>query len=113
MSFYDLSLFNRFIARLLIRACVHVFIGHPYFVALQAHPEFCSRPLTPSPPFLGLVAAACGASTLAEQVKRNQTEYKSPHPENAKVMPAREAASSLGQGKPQAVQGVKVAQESS
>ncbi|NXD32383.1 PYRG synthase, partial [Spelaeornis formosus] len=33
---------------------------HPFFIGLQAHPEFCSRPLNPSPPFLGLVAAACG-----------------------------------------------------
>ena len=34
--------------------------GHPYFVGFQAHPEFCTRPLNPSPPFLGFVAAAAG-----------------------------------------------------
>jgi len=33
---------------------------HPFFVATQAHPEFTSRPLRPSPFFLGLVAAALG-----------------------------------------------------
>lgn len=31
---------------------------HPYFVALQAHPEFKSRPMRPSPPFAGFVKAA-------------------------------------------------------
>jgi CTP synthase len=32
---------------------------HPYFVGLQAHPEFQSRPLRPQPMFAGLVKAAC------------------------------------------------------
>ena len=32
--------------------------GHPFFVALQAHPEFKSRPMRPSPPFTGFVAAS-------------------------------------------------------
>ena len=31
---------------------------HPYFIACQFHPEFKSRPTTPHPLFLGLVAAA-------------------------------------------------------
>ena len=31
--------------------------GHPYFVGTQAHPEFRSRPLTPSPLYLGFVKA--------------------------------------------------------
>ncbi len=31
---------------------------HPFFVALQAHPEFKSRPMRPSPPFVGFVEAA-------------------------------------------------------
>ncbi len=31
---------------------------HPYFVATQAHPEFKSRPLNPSPLFDGLIKAA-------------------------------------------------------
>jgi CTP synthase len=33
---------------------------HPYFVAVQYHPEFKSRPGRASPPFLGLVLAASG-----------------------------------------------------
>ena len=32
--------------------------GHPYFVGVQYHPEFKSRPNRPSPPFLGLLQAA-------------------------------------------------------
>ena len=31
---------------------------HPYFIGAQFHPELTSRPLTPSPLFMGLVAAA-------------------------------------------------------
>uniref|UniRef100_A0A6B2E6L6 CTP synthase n=1 Tax=Phlebotomus kandelakii TaxID=1109342 RepID=A0A6B2E6L6_9DIPT len=31
---------------------------HPYYVATQFHPEYLSRPLKPSPPFLGLILAA-------------------------------------------------------
>ena len=31
---------------------------HPYFVGAQFHPELTSRPLHPSPMFMGLVAAA-------------------------------------------------------
>ncbi len=33
---------------------------HPYFVGVQFHPEFKSRPGRPSPPFLGLLKAATG-----------------------------------------------------
>ncbi|RYR27394.1 hypothetical protein Ahy_B01g051430 isoform A [Arachis hypogaea] len=34
--------------------------NHPYFVGVQFHPEFKSRPGKPSPLFLGFIAAACG-----------------------------------------------------
>ncbi len=34
--------------------------GHPYFMAAQFHPEFKSRPLSPSPLHRGLVQAAVG-----------------------------------------------------
>ncbi|XP_059613397.1 CTP synthase [Phlebotomus argentipes] len=34
--------------------------NHPYYVATQFHPEYLSRPLKPSPPFLGLILAATG-----------------------------------------------------
>ena len=47
---------------------------HPYFVATQSHPEFTSRPLRPSPFYVGLVAAALGRSAVgpvgAEQTRR-------------------------------------------
>ena len=32
--------------------------GHPYYVGVQFHPEFKSRPGRPSPPFLGLLQSA-------------------------------------------------------
>lgn len=38
---------------------------HPWFVGVQFHPEYLSRVLRPSPPYLGFVAASCG---LLEQV---------------------------------------------
>ena len=34
--------------------------GHPYFVGVQFHPEYLSRVLEPSKPYLGLVAASAG-----------------------------------------------------
>eukprot|EP01118_Nematostelium_gracile_P004856 TRINITY_DN1578_c0_g1_i2.p1 TRINITY_DN1578_c0_g1~~TRINITY_DN1578_c0_g1_i2.p1 ORF type:complete len:615 (-),score=171.56 TRINITY_DN1578_c0_g1_i2:965-2740(-) len=33
---------------------------HPFFVGVQYHPEFKSRPLRPSPPFVGLLLASAG-----------------------------------------------------
>lgn len=33
---------------------------HPYFVATQYHPEYISRPLKPSAPYLGLILASAG-----------------------------------------------------
>ncbi len=36
---------------------------HPYFVATQAHPEFKSRPMNPSPLFDGLIKAAIKKNT--------------------------------------------------
>ncbi|ODN84015.1 CTP synthase [Cryptococcus amylolentus CBS 6039] len=85
---------------------------HPYFVGLQAHPEFCSRPLNPSPPFLGLVAAACGLNVLEEHIANNEKNYVDPHPQAAKVVPASEAATEAGKERSQTgVEGVKVADE--
>ncbi|URD73041.1 CTP synthase [Musa troglodytarum] len=34
--------------------------SHPYYVGVQFHPEFKSRPGKPSAVFLGLIAASCG-----------------------------------------------------
>jgi len=58
---------------------------HPFFVGLQAHPEFCSRPLNPSPPFLGFIAAASGEGVLREQVEAQKASFRPPHPENAMI----------------------------
>ena len=37
---------------------------HPYFVGVQYHPEYLTRPLSPSPPYLGLLLACLGQFTL-------------------------------------------------
>ena len=37
--------------------------GHPYYVGVQFHPEFKSRPHRPSPPFLGLLKASVSHSS--------------------------------------------------
>mmetsp|Transcript_18199 Transcript_18199/g.23579 ORF Transcript_18199/g.23579 Transcript_18199/m.23579 type:complete len:614 (+) Transcript_18199:47-1888(+) len=42
---------------------------HPYYVGCQYHPEFLSRPQRPSPPFLGLLLAAC--SKLDDFLEKN------------------------------------------
>ncbi|OBA27525.1 CTP synthase [Hanseniaspora valbyensis NRRL Y-1626] len=44
----------------LIRCEILELDDHPYYVATQYHPEYKSKVLKPSPPFLGLVAAASG-----------------------------------------------------
>ena len=58
---------------------------HPFFVGLQAHPEFCTRPLNPSPPFLGLIAAACGPDVLEQQMSQQVQMFQPPHPKEAMV----------------------------
>ncbi|KAL4068572.1 CTP synthase N-terminus-domain-containing protein [Scleroderma yunnanense] len=58
---------------------------HPFFVGLQPHPELCSRPLNPSPPFLGFIAAACSAGMLAEQLEEQARNFRPPHPDGAMV----------------------------
>ncbi|KAF9059325.1 CTP synthase N-terminus-domain-containing protein [Rhodocollybia butyracea] len=61
---------------------------HPFFVGLQAHPEFCTRPLNPSPPFLGFVAAASGSGVLQEQIEYQLANFTPPHPEDTMVSEA-------------------------
>lgn len=39
-------------------------LDHPYFVGTQFHPEYLTRPLRPSPPYLGLILAACGKLSM-------------------------------------------------
>ncbi|TFY74719.1 hypothetical protein EWM64_g9293 [Hericium alpestre] len=63
-----------------LRAGRGVVEDHPFFVGLQAHPEFCTRPLNPSPPFLGFVAAACGPNVLEEYMEDQMKTFEPPHP---------------------------------
>lgn len=42
---------------------------HPFYLAVQYHPEFKSRPACPSPPFLALCLASAGM--LGERLKRD------------------------------------------
>ncbi|XP_006463493.1 hypothetical protein AGABI2DRAFT_225328 [Agaricus bisporus var. bisporus H97] len=58
---------------------------HPYFVGLQAHPEFCTRPLNPSPAFLGFIAASSGQTVFEEQLQYQLANFKPPHPDHAMV----------------------------
>jgi CTP synthase len=46
---------------------------HPYFVGTQAHPELTSRPLHPSPLFMGFIQAATHFAEKKEPAKEPQT----------------------------------------
>lgn len=35
-------------------------LTHPFYVGVQFHPEYLSRPMRPSPTYLGLLLAASG-----------------------------------------------------
>lgn len=52
------------------------FCEHPFYVGCQYHPEFKSKPLTPSPPFHGLILASCGLleGYLMEQEQKQMQE---------------------------------------
>lgn len=52
-----------------------VFADHPYFVGVQYHPEYISRPMKPSPPYFGFLLAATGKL----QGFVNRGFRKSPH----------------------------------
>ena len=41
---------------------------HPFFLGTQAHPELTSRPLRPSPMFMGLVQAAIEFAEKSDRV---------------------------------------------
>ena len=55
--------------------------GHPYYVGCQFHPEYLTRPLKPSPPFLGLILAAANLlpTYLAAKEKNLLHEFHSSH----------------------------------
>ncbi|PWW72350.1 CTP synthase [Tuber magnatum] len=47
---------------------------HPYYVGVQFHPEYLSRVLSPSKPYLGFVAASAGVlDQMLEKLQKNQT----------------------------------------
>ena len=47
--------------------------SHPWFIAVQFHPEFKSRPLSPHPLFASFVAASYQQKRTAEAGARNAT----------------------------------------
>lgn len=54
---------------------------HCYFVGVQYHPEFTSRPIKPSPPYFGLLLAAAGklSSYLAKGCRLSPRDTYSDH----------------------------------
>ena len=58
--------------------------NHPYYVAVQYHPEYISRPLAPSPPYFGLILASCGklASFLAHGCQSTTPSQELSEPES-------------------------------
>lgn len=86
---------------------VAVVDSHPYYVAVQFHPEYLSRPLSPSPPFLGLILASLGKlkSYLSKGCRfspRNQSDVSS---DEEDILTLIEDKSIIENGKP--VNGVK------
>jgi CTP synthase len=79
-------------------------LDHPFFLGFQAHPEFCTRPLNPSPPFLGFVAAAAGGNILQEQFELQATNYRPPHAQPAMISEAAMKSVSEAVGAGQKVQ---------
>lgn len=58
---------------------------HPFFVGVQFHPEYLSRVLRPSPPFLGFVAASAG---VLDQVTAKFGEKEKAHAVNGDSLAA-------------------------
>lgn len=54
---------------------IFVYTDHPFFVGVQYHPEYISRPMKPSPPYFGFLLASCGKL----QGFINRGFRKSPH----------------------------------
>lgn len=46
---------------------------HPFFVGVQAHPEYTSRVLGPSPPYLAFVAASAG---LLDEITKEKLAHR-------------------------------------
>jgi len=54
-------------------------LEHPFYLGVQYHPEYKSRPGQPSPPFYGFMAAACNPSISAQEVA-DTCRKKGPNP---------------------------------
>jgi len=52
---------------------------HPFYLAVQYHPEYKSRPGQPSPPFYGFVAAASEPSGVPELIAKTRKAGTNPH----------------------------------
>ncbi|THU59525.1 hypothetical protein C4D60_Mb07t03020 [Musa balbisiana] len=61
--------------------------SHPYFVGVQFHPEFKSRPGKPSAVFLGLIAASCGQLDAWLQASGQQNNLTTHASSNGTVTP--------------------------
>ena len=49
---------------------------HPFYTAVQYHPEYISRPNSPSPVYLGLILAATGKLKNFLESKSTSFQYK-------------------------------------
>merc|ERR1719277_2791696 len=52
---------------------------HPFYLGVQFHPEYKSRPGQPSPPFFGFVSAACDTKKIKEFVDKCRQRGACPH----------------------------------
>merc|ERR1712084_191682 len=55
------------------------FSEHPFYLGVQFHPEYKSRPGQPSPPFYGFVAAASNPSGIQEVISACRSKGTKPH----------------------------------
>jgi len=52
---------------------------HPFYVGVQFHPEYKSRPGMPSPPFYGFVAAASNPGKIQDVIATERAKGTNPH----------------------------------
>jgi len=52
---------------------------HPFYLGVQYHPEYKSRPGSPSPAFYGFIAAACNPSGIKEVIEACKKKGPSSH----------------------------------
>ncbi|XP_063377374.1 CTP synthase isoform X1 [Cydia fagiglandana] len=87
--------------------------NHPYYVSVQFHPEYLSRPLSPSPPFLGLILASLGKlknymSKGCRLSPRNLSDVSSDEEDDISLssLSLTEEKTTIENGKPKQVNGV-------